>query len=111
MATLTAQSIVQTGLEATYASAAGGGDEFANNDGKKKIIHIKNGDASDMTLTIVTQNSVGGLAVADQTVVVTGTEERFVGPFNTGYFNDGDGNVQLTYSAVTSVTIAILDIS
>ena len=106
MATLSVQTISRDGLEATYDAAAGGGDEFTNSG--DEFIHIKNGDVSAMTLTIVTQATVDGQAVGDRTVAVPAGEERIVGPFPTGTYNDGTGKVQLTYSAVTSLTIAAL---
>jgi hypothetical protein len=106
VATLSVQEIDQDGLEATFAAVAGGGDQFLNSG--KEFIEIVNDDASDKTLTIVSQITISGLAVSDQTVVVTAGERRHVGPFATGTFNDSSGYVQLTYSAATSVTIAVL---
>lgn len=106
MATLSVQTINRDGLEATYSACAGGGDEFAN--AGDEFIHIKNGSGGDITLTIVTQATVDGQAVGDRTVVITAGEERLIGPFPTGTYNDGAGKVQLTYSGVTSLTIGIL---
>lgn len=106
MADLTVQSISRTGLEPTYAAATGGGDAFVN-DGRT-FFHIKNGDVSDKTVTFVTQKTVLALAVADLAVVVTASEDRMVGPFPTGVFNDGNKKVSVTYSAVTSVTVAAI---
>lgn len=105
MATLTAQQI-DTDLEATYAAAAGGGDEFlAGND---VFIHVKNGHSSSQTVTAVTAKTVNGLAVADVATPVTNAEERFIGPFPPDIYADDDGMVQLTYSGVTALTIAVL---
>jgi len=106
MATLTAQTIVRTGLEATYAACAAGGDEFVNTG--DEFIHIKNAAVGDQTVTIETPATVDGLAVADRDVVVTAAEERFIGPFSTSVYNDGDAKVQLTYDAVVTLTIAII---
>lgn len=107
MATLTKQSVVRTGLEPSYDAASSGGDEFANTGAE--FIHVKNGDGSPHTVTIETPNLVDGtLAIADRDVVVPAGEERMIGPFPVGTYNDGDGLVQLTYDAVTSVTIALL---
>ena len=106
MATLTAQTIVRAGLEATYAACAGGGDEFVNTGAE--FIHIKNGHSGTQTVTIATPNTVDGLAIADRAVAVTNAEERMIGPFPPGIYNDGNGKVQLTYDAVTALTIAIL---
>lgn len=105
MADLTVQEVDRDGLNPTYASAAGGGDAFVN-DGKTWL-HIKNGDVSSKTVTIATAKTVDGLAVADRDVTIPASEERLIGPFPPTTYNDGDGKVQLTYDAVTSVTVAV----
>ena len=106
MAEITAQTISRTGLNTTYAAAAGGGDEFVNNG--DEFIHIKNGDGSPHTVTIVTAATVDGLDVDDRAVAIPAGEERMIGPFAASTYNDANGNVQLTYDAVTSITIAII---
>ena len=52
--------------------------------------------------------TVDGLAVADRTVEVTGTEDRMIGPFPKSTYNDAAGKVQLSYDAVASLTIAVI---
>lgn len=106
MATLSKQMISRAGLTPSYAAASGGGDAFANSGAE--FLHIRNGGGSSVTLTIATQLNVHGLAVADHTVTVPAGEERLVGPFPVGTFNDDEGMVQLGYSGVTSVTVAVL---
>jgi len=108
MAELTVQTIVVTGLEQTYASAAGGGDTF-NNDGRT-FFHVKNGSGGDITLTFTTAGvwPRQSLALADPTVVVTAGEERMIGPFDKGAFNDSNGEVAVGYSGVTSLTVAAI---
>ena len=103
MATLTVQEITRSAITPIYGAAAGGGDQFAN-DGRT-YIHIKNGGASPITLTIATQMTVDGKAVADDAITVTNGQERIVGPFPPGIYNDANNMVQLTYSGVTSVTV------
>lgn len=106
MATLTAQSIVRTGLDPTYSACAAGGDEFVNNG--DEFIHIKNGHTAEQTVTITTPATVDGLAVADRAVAIPNGEERIIGPFPKATYDDSAGKVQLTYDAVTSLTIAVL---
>lgn len=106
MAELTVQEIVITGLEATAASAAGGGDTFKN-DGKTFFRAI-NGSGGDITLTFTTPGKVGGVAIADPTVVVTAGETREVGPFEPSIFNNSSGLVAVSYSGVTSLTVAAI---
>lgn len=104
MAVLTQVTIDRaTGLNFTAEAAAGGGDSFTN-DGKQ-FLYIKNGGGSPITLTVVTQQQVDGLAVADKTYTIGAGEEWMIGPFPTATYNDSNGRVQLTYSGVTSVTV------
>jgi hypothetical protein len=106
MATLTVQDIVLAGLEATYDACTGGGDEFVNTG--REFIHFINGDAADKTITIDSQNACNQGSDHDVPVVCTANEERLIGPFPGGRFNDANNKVQITYSAVTSCTIAII---
>jgi hypothetical protein len=109
MATLATQGISPDGLEATYATAAGGGDKVRP--GATTFLHVKNGDASDKTVTIDDPTSVKPRGAAswnpDLVVVVTAGEERMIGPLG-DRFAGSDGLVAVTYSAVTSVTVAAI---
>ena len=88
------EDAIVTGLEATYeAATVTEGDAFLN-DGAV-VIHVKNENAAELTLTIQTPAKAGGMEIAEQVCVVTGNEERFVGPFPPVYFNQSDGKVYL----------------
>lgn len=105
MATLSVQQIVRTGLSPSLVAADSEGDEFANTG--REFVHVKNGDASPHTVTIVTPVTVDDLAVADRDVVVPAGEERMIGPLPTATYNTAGGVVQMTYDAVASVTIGV----
>lgn len=111
MATLSVQSVVEAGLNATYSSAAAGGDTFANTNDNRIIIHVKNGDASSKTVTIapeVASRSVSGFGTmtkATISVAIPAGEDRFIGPFP---FTAFGVNPDIQYSAETSVTLAVL---
>lgn len=106
MATLVVENIVRAGVEPTYNVAADP-DEFLNSG--QILIHVKNG-ATDVTVTIVSQVTVDNLAVADLTVLVPANEDRMIGPFPTDWYNDSNGKVQLQYTNVVNVTIAVMKI-
>jgi hypothetical protein len=110
MATLTVQTAVIAGTAVTFAAAAGGGDQFANS-GNERVI-IKNGSGAPITVTFdsPTTCSFGTTANAahDLAVSVAAGAETMVGPLSTDKFNDANGNVQITYSGVTSLTIAVV---
>ena len=113
--TRTAQSvetiIASPGLTATYTAIITDGISFSN-DGAT-FLHVKNGAASTMTITVQSQITVDGLAVADLAVEVGASEERFIGPFPTTTYNVQSGTdinkVYVTPSSYdASLTMAIL---
>lgn len=111
MAELSVQRIVLTGLNPTYAAAAGGGDNFLN-DGRT-VIHVKNGGAGPITVTADGANpDQWGVTGNDHdaAVSVPNAGERIIGPFRRDRFNDANSKVNLAYSGVTSVTIAVLQL-
>jgi len=105
--TVSAQTLVRTGITPTYnAATATDGDAFEN-DGKT-FIHVKNA-GSQITLTIQTPGTVDGLAVTDRTVTIPATTgDKMIGPFPTSQYNQSDGKVYLDWSGVTTVTFAVV---
>lgn len=108
MATLTVQQVTLTGVTPTFVAAAAGGDVLTN-DGNT-VIYVKNGGGSPITVTVTTPASILGVAIADPQVSVTNGSEKVIGPFPPEIFNDANGQVALAYSAVTSVTIAVVKV-
>lgn len=111
MATLTVQDLKRTGLAPTYAAASAGGDKFAPS--KDTFLHVKNGSAGALTVTVVTPNSlIPDVAIADVAVSVPAAGERMIGPFPYEHFaNSADGLCDITYSGVTSLTVAAVRIN
>lgn len=103
MSVLTVQQIARSGLDPSYASAAGGGDTVPNDE--KTFLHVKNGGGSSITVTIQTPGTVDSLAITDRAVSVPNGEERMIGPFPASYYGS---TLTLSYSDVTSVTIAAI---
>src|SRR5690606_28115025 len=105
MAELTVQVItrVDGGLEPTYAAADSGGDTVR--DVRNLFLHVRNGDASPHTVTIVTPGTVGGLAIEDYTSTVPAGEERLIGPIGE-LFRASTGLASISYDGVTDVTVA-----
>jgi len=54
---------------------------------------------------------VDGLDVPDRVVSVTNGTSKLIGPFLPSVYNDGNGRVQINYSDITSVTVAVLRFS
>jgi len=104
MAVLTVQPVSLTGLTPTFPAAAGGGDEFSN-DGRT-LFRVKNGGGGSITVTFTTPKSIKGVAIADPAITVAAGAEMYIGPFDPEIFNAADGNVDVAYSGVTTVTVA-----
>lgn len=107
MATLDPQVIDREGIEPAYANAGGAGDQYLNT-GYRTFVHAKNGQTGDVDITIKTQTVIDGEPVEDKVVVVPGNDDTFFGFYLPGHYNDPYGYVQMTYSSVTSLTIAVL---
>ena len=107
MAALTAQPVPTAGLTPTYAAAAGGGDTAPI--GTNLLLHVINGGGSPVTLTIVTPGTADGLAIADTAKSIAAGASAFV-PLRAVYRNPVTGRAALTYSGVTSVTVAVLQL-
>ena len=109
MATLSTQDINYTGLAPSYAACTGGGDNFTP-DGDT-FIPVKTGSGGALPVTIaVKATSVGGQAIGNVVVSVPAAGERMIGPFPANFFGDptNAGLGAITYSGVTSLTIAVL---
>ena len=105
MAILSAQALPLSGLQPVYAAAAGGGDQAPV--GEKLVLHVRNGDASAKTVTVVTPGTVGDLAVADAVQVIPAAGSAFI-PLKGVFRDPATGRASITYSAVASVTVAVL---
>ncbi len=114
MATLSKQTFDEAGQDLTLSAAASGGDQFDNTGGDKPKLIIKNGDTAGKTVTITAQNTSfefgrsGKVVKQDQSLTVAAGSVGIMGPFATDAFNDSNGNVQITYSAVTSLEVAVV---
>lgn len=109
MATLTLQTIIRAGLDATLAAAAAGGDAFAN-DGRV-FFRAKNAHGSaSRTVTFASQIASAsvpeGAASANLAVVVPAGKDYMIGPFDPAGWNDANGRVVVTYSSEADLTVA-----
>lgn len=107
MATLTVAACSVAGLDPTFVAAAGGGDKFPN-DGFT-VLEVKNASGGAITVTVASQAGVAdayGTQKKDAAVSVAATTgHKRIGPFRPAEWNDADGNVNVTYSGVTSLTV------
>lgn len=109
MATLTTQNVNRAGLGPTYAAAAGGGD--AMEVGSGMFLHIKNAGGGSITVTLTVpagRTYEPNVAITSPVITVPATTgDRMIGPIDAQTFADlTTGLCTLTYSGVTSVTVA-----
>lgn len=115
MATITPKVAVLGGVDPlAYAAASVGGDLFAAQPGNRYLIHVKNGDTTSKTLTIDDPTSVGPPSfttfVPDVAVIVPNAGERVVLVNDAARFIDSNGDINLSWSAITSVTFQVFRI-
>jgi hypothetical protein len=103
--TLGVQQIRRTGLDPVYVAAQVDGNAFPNSGGE--FIHVKNGAGSSINVTVLTTRSVDGQVVTNRVVAVPAGDDRMIGPFQAGNFNQGNGEVWFNYSAVTTITVGV----
>lgn len=103
MAVLTKISSGLTGAAITFTAAAGGGDSFVN-DGNT-VLHVKNGGGSSINVTINSTRQCDQGFDHDLVVAVDAAAEQVIGPFSVARFGRSVG---ITYSGVTSVTVAVV---
>lgn len=108
MATLTYKQPVITGTDPALVAASGGGDKVAPND--RGYLHVRNASGAPITVTVVVPgNTQFAQAAPDVAVVVPATTgERLIGPFPAILADPTDGLVAITYSGVTSLTVAAI---
>lgn len=103
MADLTVQEINIVGQVVTFAAASSAGDAFVN-DGRTSL-RVKNGGVAPITVTIVSQRQCDQGFSHNQAISVAAGETRETGAIDSR-FSDTNGKVQVTYSGVSSVTVA-----
>ena len=105
MATITVQDVTAAaGTAVTFASAAGGGDVI-NTPGERVYLLVRNADASSKTVTIAVPGTLwNGQAAPDTAVTVSAGTTKAI-PLGANYL-DSNGQASVTYSDVTSTTIA-----
>lgn len=110
MAALTLQNITRAGTTLTFGAAAGGGDTMPVGD--RNFLYVKNGGGSPITVTVaaVTQCNQGSTHSISAVSVPNGSEKCWA-PVNAIFADGTDGQAHITYSAVTSVTVAAVSLA
>jgi hypothetical protein len=101
MADIATQTVNSGGLNATYAAAAAS-HRFTPG----TLLHVKNANASPCNVTLVTEATIDGNAIADKVVAVPNAQERFIWVPVDPIYRDSAGLVQVQFSITASVTVA-----
>lgn len=112
MATLTTQNVTRAGVVPTYGACAGGGDRFTPSN--TTFLHVKNGSGGALTVTVAaTKVPLANMTEAVAAVSIAAGAEKMLGPFPADHFvaTDGSGLADITYSGVTSLTIAVVQVT
>jgi len=111
MADLVVKKVIKTGLnpnDPVYVACTEGGDAVLN--GGFTFLHVVNGHSGAQEVTV---NSVAPCSQGfdhDVVVSVPAGEERMIGPFECGRFNDANQKLAITYDSVTALTIAAIEV-
>jgi hypothetical protein len=106
MAQLTVSSVTKTGVAPTFTAASVGGDSFVN-DGQT-VIDCNNGSGGALTVTVVAVGKCNQGSLHSVVVSVPSMTHEVIGPFPVARFGR---NVSVTYSGVTSLTVAAYDLA
>lgn len=108
MAALNVQSVVTGGLAIATTAAAAGGDtvQLSPINDDRATLQVTNGGASPITVTLVDPGTTpaGNTTTAPAVSVAASATKLF--PLNPNLVNPSTGFINITYSAVTSVTVA-----
>ncbi len=107
MALLTHQVVDRDGHQIAFAAAAGGGDTYRVDD-DRSILLVKNDHTSAHTVTLPTPGTVQGLAIAENAVVCANAQITAIPLYRGLYRDNTDGLLDITYSAVTALSVAII---
>lgn len=106
MATVSKQPIGVSTTTVTMTAATSGGGDFINSP-EGGVLFIRNGSGVSVTCTIVAPGNLpNGDPYPDKAVTIPATSDRFIklGP----EYTDGNGQANIQWSAITTVTFAVL---
>jgi hypothetical protein len=95
-------------LAASAATAAAGGGDTFGCQGRELLV-VNNGGVSSINVTITANADNFGVtnAAHNLVVAVAAGKTAIIGPLSPVRFRDANGNANVSYSAVTSVTVGV----
>lgn len=97
------------GLDPTFTAATLTDGNMFRNTGSETVF-VKNGGGGAVAVTVPTPGTVRGLDIEDKIVSVPAGEERILGRFDPGLYNQSGadaGMCYIEYDQITSVTVGV----
>jgi hypothetical protein len=95
---ITTQNVVgYTGVTPSYENIDASDGNCFDNDGSI-MLHVKNNSGQSMNVVVDSLKNCDQGTNHDITVAIANGAEKFIGPFSQGRFNDGSGQVGVTYT-------------
>jgi hypothetical protein len=109
--TLTVNNIDTSGIDqpATLAAANADGSKWVGSG--REFLMVENGSGGEITVTVAGQKNCNLGFSHNIAVAIPAGEGKSIGPFAPAIYEDGDGDVHVTYSAVTTVTVAVFKLT
>lgn len=102
--------VASTRAGVTLPDATAGALQMSFTNTQKEVLIVKNASASPINVTIKIPVTVDGKAVASLVVAVANGTTKVIGPFPKAVYNDTDGMVHFDLSAITTVSVGVLQI-
>jgi hypothetical protein len=103
---LLVQVATKEGLAVVYSPASSEGNKFTNNGDTEA--RIKNNSANAIDVTLKSQKPCSRGFNHDETITVSANSERSIGNIEPAWFNNNQGQVEMTFSAVTDISVAVV---
>jgi hypothetical protein len=107
---LTPDVLTEAGAAPNYNGGLAIGNTYTIRNNGKTILYVKNAGAAPCTVTINAAKTVGSHALAAETVTIANGAEKAIGPFAHDVYDDINHDVSFTFSNITSVTVAVLQL-
>lgn len=109
--TLTPLQAVPGSVDGSTPQAMAAADNYICRNNGRVLLHFIKAGAGSATITIVTPKTIGSLAVADLTFTVAASGGvEFAGPFNPEIYNDASGDMDISTSEDTGITVQAIRI-
>jgi hypothetical protein len=81
------------------------------NKGGDVLLRVINGGSEPTNVTVATPGEVDGNAIADLVVAVAAGVTKDIGPLDPAVYNDEEGNLEVTFSKVATLTLEVKRVS